>query len=203
LKNVIESVKAPILKTPVKNKIRNIADERKQIKIIQEEKAKENEICIYCDDFIPSNLLYEFTYSQVILSHNRSKNNPDDLIPKIVKKVYPEITETKFIKMQTDTNWLKETVKVCQNCYLLLTDTYFQNINSKNRIIENKLVRAARAKSAQIKKNVRRKPIPDIFEAKFISNELIEKYKELTKLYKEDKNFRNNEDSGIFLCVKL
>jgi len=203
LKNVIESVKAPILKTPVKNKIRNIADERKQIKIIQEEKAKENEICIYCDDFIPSNLLYEFTYSQVILSHNRSKNNPDDLIPKIVKKVYPEITETKFIKMQTDTNWLKETVKVCQNCYLLLTDTYFQNINSKNRIIENKLVRAARAKSAQIKKNVRRKPIPDIFEAKFISNELIEKYKELTKLYKEDKNFRNNEDSSIFLCVKL
>lgn len=203
MKNVIESVKAPILKTPVKNKIRNIADERKQIKIIQEEKAKENEICIYCDDFIPSNLLYEFTYSQVILSHNRSKNNPDDLIPKIVKKVYPEITETKFIKMQTDTNWLKETVKVCQNCYLLLTDTYFQNINSKNRIIENKLVRAARAKSAQIKKNVRRKPIPDIFEAKFISNELIEKYKELTKLYKEDKNFRNNEDSSIFLCVKL
>ena len=133
---MIESIKEPVFKIPGRKKLADLeGDGRKQKKVVYEEQARRNALCICCDGFIPWNLLYDLSYSQIIQVHRRRDTTKANSVPPIVEKVYPGITLEKFSRLKADTKWLKETVKVCETCYLFLTDQYVIHYNSLNHII--------------------------------------------------------------------
>jgi len=128
--------KEPLLEIPKRKRLfshKKIQRDRDQEKkIVQEQLANHNAICINCDEFAPVHLLHDFSYLKVIQCHKLSKyikissNEKEfedciDEVPEIIRKIYPNLSYLKFITMAKDLSWLQETVKLCEGCYLKLT----------------------------------------------------------------------------------
>ena len=127
----MEVLKEPILTIPKKRTFfkreKKDKDPIADKKMIKEELARDNAMCINCGEFVPMHLLHELSYYNVISNYKHTKHEDEykrDSIPPIMRKVYPELKYEKYKSLKHELNWLQETVRVCENCYLDLTTTY-------------------------------------------------------------------------------
>jgi len=132
LKIKMEILKDPILTIPKKRKMflpdHAYNDPNQDRKMIQEELAKDNAMCINCGEFVNTGLLHDLSYYNVLANFKRKRYEEgikEQVIPPIIKKLYPDLTYEKYKGLKADLNWLQETVKVCEDCYLELTTMYF------------------------------------------------------------------------------
>ncbi len=90
---------------------------------MQEELAKGNAVCINCGEFVSQRLLHDFSFGNVIASHECVRGRNSVAVPRIVRKLYPNIGAERYKALKSNVDWLKESVKVCEDCYLELTNS--------------------------------------------------------------------------------
>ena len=127
----MEVLKEPILTIPKKRRLfleeLKRKDPNADKKVIQEELARNNAMCINCGEFVAMPMLHDLSYYNVIANYKHQQfedGTKKNVIPPIIKKVYPDLKVERYTTLKADLNWLQEKVKVCEDCYLQLTTMY-------------------------------------------------------------------------------
>jgi len=53
-------------------------------------------------------------------------------IPHIMKKLYPNLTEERYLKLKKNISLMNMAVKLCESCYLIITENLLENAEEKN-----------------------------------------------------------------------
>ncbi len=170
-------------------------DPNAEKKMILEEMARSNAMCINCGEFVPISILHDLSYYNVIANFKQKRIEEGirkNTIPPIIQKVYPDLQFEKYKTLKADLNWLQERVRVCEDCYLDITAA----------LLEAPARLKAKHDGAKIKASVKPKSFPNadvLLERerpeKYISKELIGSYRELHKMFSEEKQHRNEDTS--------
>ncbi|CAG9334959.1 unnamed protein product [Blepharisma stoltei] len=123
--------------------ISNIANEKKIKSTCKfSELRKNRELCIGCDHLVRREYMYKILLKLVLkysdagkdpqskniaehsLVNNDGSEDACDLVPIVLRRLNPALTNAKYEELKKDPLWLFQEVKVCEDCYLQYTNFY-------------------------------------------------------------------------------
>ena len=82
----------------------------------------DRKLCVSCDQFVSSNLIYKVDYMTIIKNHEKLSLENVRIVPRIIQKIHGKnFRNDLYFKFKQYKEWLKNEVMLCDECFMSTT----------------------------------------------------------------------------------